>query len=277
MGSREEKIRLDLLLVNRGLSASRERARALILSGAVLVDEKPADKAGALVSCAASVRIKGKDHPYVSRGGLKLKGALDAFQIDVRDLVALDVGASTGGFTDCLLQEGARRVYALDVGYGQLAWKLRTDPRVICIERTNIRYFDGTGMDVPVDLVTIDASFISLKLVIPAALKFLGEGGLLLALIKPQFEVGKGQVGKGGVVREPALRQNVLNDLTAFLRDMGLEVLGSIVSPLPGPKGNREFFVYARLPEEKLSFPGRLESSPASQETAQDKELLSKQ
>lgn len=242
MGSREEKIRLDLLLVNRGLSASRERARALILSGAVLVDEKPADKAGALVSCAASVRIKGKDHPYVSRGGLKLKGALDAFQIDVRDLVALDVGASTGGFTDCLLQEGARRVYALDVGYGQLAWKLRTDPRVICIERTNIRYFDGTGMDVPVDLVTIDASFISLKLVIPAALKFLGEGGLLLALIKPQFEVGKGQVGKGGVVREPALRQNVLNDLTAFLRDMGLEVLGSIVSPLPGSQGKQGIF-----------------------------------
>ena len=250
MSIKEVKICLYLFLVQQGLSASRERARALILSGAVLVDEKPVDKAGTLVSPQAVIRIKGKDNPYVSRGGLKLKGALDSFQLDVRDLVALDVGASTGGFTDCLLQEGARRVYALDVGYGQFAWKLRIDPRVTCIERTNIRFFDGTGLDGPVDLVTVDASFISLKLVIPAALKFLKKGGLLLALIKPQFEVGKGEVGKGGVVRQPALRQKVLDDLTVFLQNQGLEVMGTVVSPLPGPKGNREFFILARLPEE---------------------------
>jgi len=250
MGIKIEKIRLDLFLVKQGLSPSRERARALILAGAVLVDEKPVDKAGTLVSAQALVRIREKDHPYVSRGGLKLKGALDAFQLDVRDLVVLDVGASTGGFTDCLLQEGARRVYALDVGYGQLAWKLRIDPRVICIERTNIRFVDGTGMDSPVDLVTIDASFISLKLVIPAAVKFLRKGGLLLALIKPQFEVGKGEVGKGGVVRQPTLQQKVQEELAVFLHDQGMEVVGTVVSPLLGPRGNREFFIHARLPED---------------------------
>jgi 23S rRNA (cytidine1920-2'-O)/16S rRNA (cytidine1409-2'-O)-methyltransferase len=248
MGIKGEKIRLDLFLVQQGLSASRERARALILSGTVLVDEKPVDKAGTLVSPQTPVRIKGKDHPYVSRGGLKLKGALEAFQLDVQDFVVLDVGASTGGFTDCLLQEGARRVYALDVGYGQLAWKLRTDPRVVCIERTNIRFFDGTGMDAPVDLVTIDASFISLRLVIPAAVKFLRKGGLLLALIKPQFEVGKGEVGKGGVVRQPVLQQKVQEDLAVFLHEQEMEVMGTVASPLLGPKGNREFFILARSP-----------------------------
>jgi len=245
-----QKIRLDQLLVKEGFSASRERARALILAGDVLVDEQSADKAGMLVSPQAFIRIKGKDSPYVSRGGQKLKGALETFQVDVRNLVVLDVGASTGGFTDCLLQEGARHVYALDVGYGQLAWKLRIDPRVTCIERTNIRFFDGKGMDAPVDLLTIDASFISLKLVIPAAVKFLRKGGFLLALIKPQFEVGKGQVGKGGVVRQPELQQNVLEDITVFLRNSGMEVIGTVVSPLLGPKGNREFFIYARLPGE---------------------------
>ncbi len=268
MTAREEKIRLDLLLTNLGLSASRERARALILSGAVLVDEKPVDKAGTLVSPRASVRIKGQDHPYVSRGGLKLKGALDAFELDVRDFTVLDVGASTGGFTDCLLQEGAGRVYALDVGYGQLAWKLRTDPRVVCIERTNIRFYDGTGLEGPVDLVTIDASFISLKLVIPAAVNFLKRGGLLLALIKPQFEVGKGEVGKGGVVRQPALHQKVQEELAAFLSSRGLEVLGTALSPLPGPKGNREFFVLARLPENKTR---------EASDILQDSETLSNQ
>ncbi|OPY14173.1 MAG: 16S/23S rRNA (cytidine-2'-O)-methyltransferase TlyA [Syntrophus sp. PtaB.Bin001] len=250
MVSKEEKIRLDMLLVAQGLSASRERARAMILAGAVLVDEKPADKAGMLVSPQALVRIKGKDHPYVSRGGLKLKGALDTFQLNVRDLTVLDVGASTGGFTDCLLQEGARLVYALDVGYGQLAWKLRIDPRVRCIERTNIRFFDGAGLEAPVDMITVDASFISLKLVIPAAMKFLKKGGLLLALIKPQFEVGKGEVGKGGVVRQPALQQKVLEEMKVFFREQGLEVVGTTISPILGPKGNKEFFICARLPNE---------------------------
>jgi len=251
-GDNAPKIRLDQLLVKEGLSPSRERARALILAGSVLVDEQMADKAGMLVSPQAHIRVKGKDSPYVSRGGQKLKGALEAFQIDVSNLSILDVGASTGGFTDCLLQEGARHVYALDVGYGQLAWKLRIDPRVTSIERTNIRFFDGTGLEGPVDLLTIDASFISLKLVIPAAVKFLKEDGFVLALIKPQFEVGKGQVGKGGVVRQPELQQNVLEEITTFLQKSGLEVIGTVVSPLLGPKGNREFFVFAHLTGERV-------------------------
>ena len=168
MSNKIKKIRLDLLLVDRGICQTRERARALIMSGAVFVGETKMDKAGALVLPDAEIRIEGEDNPYVSRGGLKLKGALTAFDIDVRDLVALDVGASTGGFTDCLLQEGARKVYAIDVGYGQLAWKLRTDARVVNLERTNIRYFEGLEIKDSIDLATIDASFISLRLVIPA-------------------------------------------------------------------------------------------------------------
>src|SRR5271157_1574461 len=171
MSNKIKKIRLDLLLVDRGICQTRERARALIMSGAVLVGETKTDKAGALVSPDAEIRIEGEDNPYVSRGGLKLKGALTAFDINVRDLVALDVGASTGGFTDCLLQEGARKVYAIDVGYGQLAWKLRTDERIINLERTNIRYFEGAEIKDTIDLATVDASFISLRLVIPAVLR----------------------------------------------------------------------------------------------------------
>jgi len=250
MKTKDEKIRLDQLLVKQGFSVSRERARALILAGAVLVDDQSALKAGMLVSSRALVRIRGKESPYVSRGGQKLQGALEAFSMDVHDLVALDVGASTGGFTDCLLQRGARHVYALDVGYGQLAWKLRNNPRVTSIERTNIRFYDGSGMDAPVDLLTIDASFISLKLVIPASMKFLKRGGHLLALIKPQFEVGKGQVGKGGIVREPDLHQRVQDEVTLFMQSSGFEVIGTAASPLPGARGNREFFIYARLPVE---------------------------
>lgn len=170
-----------MLLVDRGLAASRERARALILAGAVLVNEEPADKAGALIAEGAAVRVRGEDHPYVSRGGVKLRGALDAFGIGVEGLAALDVGASTGGFTDCLLQAGARRVYAVDVGYGQIAWKLRNDPRVVLFERTNIRHFQGVGVDEPVDIATIDTSFISLRLVVPPALRFVRDGGAILA------------------------------------------------------------------------------------------------
>jgi len=187
-----------VLLVDRGLAASRERARALILAGAVLVNEEPADKAGALIAEGAAVRVRGEDHPYVSRGGVKLRGALDAFGIGVEGLAALDVGASTGGFTDCLLQAGARRVYAVDVGYGQIAWKLRNDPRVVLFERTNIRHFQGVGVDEPVDIATIDTSFISLRLVVPPALRFVRDGGAILALVKPQFEAGKTEVGKRG-------------------------------------------------------------------------------
>lgn len=239
------KVRLDVLLVDRRLAPSREKARAMILAGEVLVGELPVDKAGTLVDPAASLRLRGTGEPYVSRGGRKLKGALETLSVSVRDRVVLDVGASTGGFTDCLLQEGARKVYALDVGYGQLAWRLRQDPRVVPIERTNIRYYDGRDLQEEVDLATVDASFISLKLVIPAVCRLIGEGAAILALIKPQFEAGKGKVGKNGVVRDPALHQAVVEELKAFFQEAGLTVRGVCPSPLLGPAGNREFFIYA--------------------------------
>jgi 23S rRNA (cytidine1920-2'-O)/16S rRNA (cytidine1409-2'-O)-methyltransferase len=245
---KKPKVRLDTLLVERGLCPSRERARALILAGAVLVEETPADKPGTLLSPDAAVRLRQADHPYVSRGGLKLRGALEAFSLSVRDRVCLDVGASTGGFTDCLLQAGARKVYALDVGYGQLAWKLRQDPRVVPVERTNIRIYDGKNLEGPVDLVTIDTSFISLKLVIPAALRWLRPGGDLLALIKPQFEAGRERVGKGGVVRDPVVHREVIEDVERVCRREGLTVRGICESSLPGPAGNREYFLLAAFP-----------------------------
>ncbi len=181
----------------------------------------------------------------MSRGGVKLKGALEAFGIRVCGLTALDVGASTGGFTDCLLQEGARRVYAVDVGYGQIAWKLRNDPRVVLFERSNIRHFQGVGVEAPVDIATIDTSFISLRHVVPSTLRFLREGGTLLALVKPQFEVGRGEVGRKGVVRDPALHLRVMGELAAFFAEQGLTVKGTCESPITGPEGNREFFIWA--------------------------------
>ncbi len=245
MKEKSPKVRLDRILVDRGLVASRERARALILAGVVLVNEQPVDKAGALIAEGAAVRIRGEDHPYVSRGGVKLKGALDAFGIEVKGCSALDVGASTGGFTDCLLQEGARRVYAVDVGYGQIAWKLRNDPRVVLYERTNIRHFGGVGVEEPVDIAVIDTSFISLRLVIPSVLQFVRKGGILLSLVKPQFEVGKGEVGKRGVVRDPALHLKVGGEMASFCAELGLSVQGTCDSPLTGPEGNKEFFIWA--------------------------------
>ena len=241
-----KKVRLDMLLVERGICRSRERARALIMSGAVLVGETRVDKAGALVSPDAEIRIEGEGNPYVSRGGLKLKGALSTFNIDVRGLVALDVGASTGGFTDCLIQEGARKVYAVDVGYGQLAWKLRTDERVISIERTNIRYFDGSVIKDEIDFATVDASFISLRLVIPQVLRIVKKGAAILALIKPQFEAGRGEVEKHGVVKDPGVHERVIEETKEFCLGLGLQVMGVCESPLLGPKGNREFFIYLK-------------------------------
>jgi 23S rRNA (cytidine1920-2'-O)/16S rRNA (cytidine1409-2'-O)-methyltransferase len=245
MKEKSPKTRLDVLLVDRGLVVSRERARALILAGAVLVNEEPVDKAGTLITDGAAVRIRGEDHPYVSRGGVKLKGALDTFCIRVEGFSALDVGASTGGFTDCLLQEGARKVYAVDVGYGQIAWKLRNDPRVVLFERTNIRHFSGVGVDEPVDIAVIDTSFISLRHVVPTVIQFVREGGNILALVKPQFEVGKGEVGKKGVVRDPAVHLRVVGELAAFFAEQRLHVRGTCESPLTGPEGNKEFFIWA--------------------------------
>jgi len=245
MDKKIRKVRLDRLLMERGVSSARERAKALILSGAVLVDETPMDKAGALVREDAVIRVRGEDNPYVSRGGLKLKGALTAFGLHVGGLVALDVGASTGGFTDCLLQEGAIKVYAVDVGYGQFAWSLRNDPRIILFERTNIRFFSGEGIEDRIDMVTIDTSFISLRLVIPAVLRLLEGKAGIIALVKPQFEAGRGEVGKKGVVKDPAVHGKILQEMVDFCRELGLNVVGTCESPLPGPAGNREFFIYA--------------------------------
>jgi len=250
---KEGKVRLDRILVDRGLAASREQARALILAGRVLVNNFRIDKAGSLVLDAADIRITGDLNPYVSRGGLKLRSALDAFGIDVTGLTVLDVGASTGGFTDCLLQAGAKKVYALDVGYGQLAWKLRSDPRVVPIERTNIRYFDGTGLSDPLDLATIDASFISLRIILPKVVSLVDPGGMIIALIKPQFEVGRGQVGKHGVVSDPSLHRGVVEEITILCGQLYLEGMTTCESPLLGPAGNREFFISARIPRDRGS------------------------
>ncbi len=235
--------RLDLLIAERRMAPSRQRARAMIMAGKILVNNQPVDKAGFLVSATDSIVLKEKDIPYVSRGGIKLEGALKALDLIVEGCICLDVGASTGGFTDCLLQHGASRVYAVDVGYGQLAWKLRQDPRVVVIERTNIRHLSAEVIAEPVDLVTIDVSFISLKIVVPAVTALVGRDARILALIKPQFEVGKNQVGKGGVVRDATLHKGVIETLSAFFQAEGL-VLGRILpSPILGPKGNREYFI----------------------------------
>ena len=238
-----KKQRLDLLLVERRVAPSRQRARAMIMAGKILVNNQPVDKAGYFVSATDNIVLKEKDIPYVSRGGLKLEGALLSLELNPEGCICLDVGASTGGFTDCLLQHGASRVYAVDVGYGQLAWNLRQDPRVAVIERTNIRHMSAKMIPEPVDLVTIDVSFISLKIVVPAVTALIGRDARILALIKPQFEVGKNQVGKGGVVRDATLHKGVIETLSAFFQTEGL-VLGRVLpSPILGPKGNREYFI----------------------------------
>jgi 23S rRNA (cytidine1920-2'-O)/16S rRNA (cytidine1409-2'-O)-methyltransferase len=234
--------RLDILLTERGLAASREQARRLIMAGAVVANEQRVDKPGELVDVASILRVKEEARsPYVSRGGQKLEAALRAFDLDVTGVVALDVGASTGGFTDCLLQHGAAKVFAVDVGYGQLAWSLRQDPRVVSLERRNIRTLDPTELTETPTLAVVDVSFISLSLVIPKVLALLAPHGVVVALIKPQFEVGKGRVGKGGVVRDPTLHAEVVARLCARAEEWDVEVRGVIESPLLGPKGNKEF------------------------------------
>lgn len=241
-----DKIRLDKLLVEKGLVSTRERARSIILSGAVLVGDRVVDKAGTLVGVDEPLRLTVEELPYVSRGGLKLEGALETFQISVAGAVALDVGVSTGGFTDCLLQQGARKVYAVDVGYGQLAWKLRQDNRVILFERTNIRYFTGEEITEDVTIAVIDVSFISLKLVLPVVLGLVSPGADVLALVKPQFEAGRGEIGKKGVVRDSRIHERVVAEIAAYAEGLGLAILGTCDSRPPGPKGNREFFLYAK-------------------------------
>ena len=241
MGKRE---RLDRLLVERKLVVSREEGRGRILAGEVLVDDRPVTKAGTLVATGAAIRFRSTRQPYVSRGGIKLEKALREFQINVTGKTALDVGASTGGFTDCLLVHGAARVFAVDVGYGQLAWKLRNDARVVIFEKTNVRYLELRALPMAADLATIDVSFISLKLVLSQVKTLLIPGGEIIALIKPQFEVGKGKVGKGGVVRSLEEHLRVIDEVKNAARQLGFMVRGVTESPLMGPKGNKEFLMH---------------------------------
>ncbi len=245
-----KKVRIDHLLVDRGLAESRTKAQALVMAGAVVVGEARVDKPGALVDPAAAVRIKEGAAPqkYVSRGALKLERALEAFPIDPRGKTCADLGASTGGFTDLLLQRGAARVHAVDVGYGQLHPKLRGDPRVVVRERENARLLGPDALGERVDLVTGDLSFISLRLVLPAVKAILKPGGEAILLVKPQFEVGKGEVGKGGVVRDDAKRRAALDAVAEAARGLGFEVIGEAESPIAGPAGNREWLLALRLP-----------------------------
>jgi len=247
MGGRKERI--DKLLVDRGLLRSRERAKALILAGKVFADGKKVEKAGCLVDIEANLILKEKDFPYVSRGGVKLAYALDYFQIPVQNRIVLDVGASTGGFTHCLLLRGAQKVYAVDVGYGQLDWSLRNDPRVVCMEKTNIRYLSPEAITDSISLAVTDTSFISLKKVIIPVLNIITEKGEILSLIKPQFELSPAEVGKGGVVRDPQLHLKAVEEISKFAKELGIIVIGTVESPLKGPKGNKEFFIYLKKNE----------------------------
>ena len=241
--------RLDLLLVERQLAPSRERAQSLILAGKVLVNTERIDKPGKSVDLNSELVVQAQDHPYVSRGGVKLAGAIREFQIEVPDRIALDVGASTGGFTDCLLQHGAKKVYAVDVGYGQLAWKLRQDPRVVNWERTNIRYLDPLNLADPIQLVVVDASFISLRLILPKLYELMTVGSQLLALVKPQFEAGRKEIGKGGRVKEEAVHARVLNEIIEAAINLGFRILGNCESSIQGKKSqNTEYFVHLEKP-----------------------------
>jgi 23S rRNA (cytidine1920-2'-O)/16S rRNA (cytidine1409-2'-O)-methyltransferase len=249
----KKKIRLDQLLVQKGLAESREKAKASIMAGEVMVDGIREDKPGHIFPEESEITIKTQSTPFVSRGGLKLEAAINHFNIDVRDLVMLDIGASTGGFTDCLLQHGAKRVIAVDVGYGQMHWRLRSDPRVTVIEKTNARNLSPEDINERPDAAVIDVSFISLKLVIPPVAALLPENTFITALIKPQFEAGKGEVGKGGIVRDEETHNRIIRDISEFCIEKGFTPLGVIPSPILGPKGNREFLIY--LKRQTCSFP----------------------
>jgi 23S rRNA (cytidine1920-2'-O)/16S rRNA (cytidine1409-2'-O)-methyltransferase len=245
--TRPPKQRADLLLVALGLAESRARAQALILAGKVFSDTKRVEKAGDLLADGAPLEVRGQDHPWVSRGGLKLAHALAHFGLNPEGRVCLDLGASTGGFTDVLLQHGAARVYAVDVGHGQLAWKLRQDPRVVVLEKTNARYLDATAIPEPIGALVCDASFIGLRTILPAPLSLCAPGAFAAALIKPQFEAGPGQVGKGGVVRDAALHRSICAMIAEWWAALpGWQVLGITESPITGPEGNKEFLIAAR-------------------------------
>lgn len=249
----DKKERLDILLVDRGIITSRERAKTSIMAGKVFVDGRRVDKAGEKVPVTANIEYKGEKLPYVSRGGLKLEKAMKNFPITLKGKVCMDIGASTGGFTDCMLQNGASKVFSIDVGYGQFAWKLRTDERVVCMERTNIRYVKPEDLGELVDFASIDVSFISLKKIMPATVELLKDNGEVVALIKPQFEAGKEKVGKKGVVRDSEVHKEVVFGIIDYLIEHNLNVLGVSYSPIKGPEGNIEYLVYFTKDTERES------------------------
>lgn len=246
-----EKKRLDVLLFEKGFASSREKARALIMAGQVYVENQKSDKPGTQVSCEEKLEVRGNPLPYVSRGGLKLEKAMAVFPIELEGKTAMDIGASTGGFTDCMLQNGAKKVFAVDVGYGQLAWKLRTDERVVNMERTNVRSVTPEQIGEEIDFASVDVSFISLKLVLPVAKNLLGMKGEMVCLVKPQFEAGREKVGKKGVVRDPAVHAEVIRQVFNYAKENGFTVLGLDFSPVKGPEGNIEYLLYLtkRIPE----------------------------
>ena len=261
------KTRLDVLLVERGLQESRQKAQATIMSGLVFVNQQRVDKPGTSVANDAEIEIRGNTLQYVSRGGLKLEKAMATFPITLTDTVCGDIGASTGGFTDCMLQNGAKKVYAVDVGYGQLAWKLRSDPRVVCLERTNARYLTHEQIPEELDFASIDVSFISLKLILPAVCGVLRQSGHVACLVKPQFEAGREKVGKKGVVRDPAVHLEVLEHFLEHAKDSGFTVLDITYSPIRGPEGNIEYLGFLEkgaLPERSFDLKALVEESHAA-------------
>ena len=239
-----DKIRLDVAVFERGYAETREKAKALIMAGSVYVNGQKALKGGATVRDTDVIEVRGAVNPYVSRGGLKLHKAVSSFGLELKDCICMDIGASTGGFTDCMLQNGATKVYAVDVGYGQLAWSLRSDPRVICLERTNARYLSEEHIPEQISFASIDVSFISLKLILPPLRALMGEEGQVVALIKPQFEAGKEKVGKKGVVRDATVHKEVLDDFVALASELNFTILGLTFSPVKGPEGNIEFLAH---------------------------------
>lgn len=245
----KDRERLDVLLVERGLQETRTKAQATVMSGLVFVDGKRVDKPGTAVPRTAEIEIRGNTLRYVSRGGLKLEKAMQTFPLTPEGKVCADIGASTGGFTDCMLQNGAKRVYAVDVGYGQLDWKLRNDPRVVCMERTNARYLTHEHISEEIEFASVDVSFISLKLILPALAGLLKAGGTVVALIKPQFEAGREKVGKKGVVRDPTVHREVVEAFLQYAKENHFTVLGLTYSPIRGPEGNIEYLGYLRLGE----------------------------
>lgn len=259
-----KKKRLDCLIAERGLAESREKAKIAVMMGNAYVDGQKQDKPGTMLPETVKIELRGEKLRYVSRGGLKLEKALARFPVDLKGKTALDIGASTGGFTDCMLQNGAKKVYAVDVGYGQLAWKLRTDPRVVCLERTNVRYLTREQVPEPVDFFSADVAFISLKLVLPVARRFLAENGCAVCLIKPQFEAGREKVGKKGVVRDPQVHVEVVRDIVGFCLQNGFSVCGLTYSPVKGPQGNIEYLVFLQKSNDPVC------TAPAAEEVVRN-------